>query len=323
MTFSSLRKSLHDLWILYLAPWLPSWLPWPWAYACYRWLARLEKMYPEPAAAAAAIAPQYLSIDDIDALRRDVRTVWLLDAVDLQLSRRHPVDWFPEHVEVQGAWPSGAFVATSFHYSTGLWVFRDLRRHGRDVVLIAARFDRANFAQHPIRYRYGAARFAEVERLSGCPNAYRPGIHQKILEALRSGIPVISVMDMPPRLAPRGQRPVRLLDCPASFPDGSLALAAEAGVPIVPYWVEVDLVRGRRKLVIGEAMAPEPADAVLASLAASLDRLIRAQPAAWLFWNEWPTWLGDAAGLHATSPFSNEVAEGRLSDSAPVAGTQA
>jgi hypothetical protein len=321
--FSALRKSLHDLWILYLAPGLPSWLPWPWAYACYRGLARLKKMYPEPVAAAAAIAPRYLPIDDIEALQRDVRTVWLLDAVDLQLSRRRPVDWFPEHVEVQGTWPSGAFVATSFHYSTGLWVFRDLRRHGRDVVLISARFDPANFEQHPIRYRYGAARFAEVERISGRPVAFRPGIHQKILDALRSGVPVISVMDMPPRMVPRGQRPVRLLDCPASLPDGSLALAAEAGVPIVPYWVEIDLARGRRKLVIGEPVAPAPADAVLAGLAASLDRLIRAEPAAWLFWNEWPTWLSDAAVLHTTLPFSNEGAEGRLSDSAPVAGTRA
>ncbi|MEP7043345.1 MAG: hypothetical protein ABI843_09790 [Dokdonella sp.] len=323
MNLSALRKSIHDLWILYLAPWLPSWLPWPMAYACYRCLARLKNIYPEPAAAAAAIAPNYLPIADIEALQRDVRTVWLLDAVDLQLSRRRPVDWFPAHVEVQGTWPSGAFVATSFHYGTGLWVFRDLRRHGRDVVLIAARFDRANFAQHPVRYRYGAARFAEVERISGRPNAYRPGVREKILNTLRSGVPVISVMDMPPRLAPRGQRPVRLLDRPASLPDGSLALAAEAGVPIVPYWVEMDLARGRRKLVIGEAVAPAPADVALAGLASSLDRLIRAEPAAWLFWSEWPTWLSDAASLHAPSPFSKEVAEGRLSDSVPAAGTQA
>jgi hypothetical protein len=320
MTRPSLRVRLHDAWILYLAPWLPSWLPWPLAYRCYRFLARFRHMFPEPAAAAVAIAPDYLEIADVAAFERDVRTVWLLDAVDLYLSRRRRTDWLPEHVEVQGEWPSGAFVAVSFHYGTGLWVFRDLRRHGRDVKLVAARFDPGDFRAYPMRYRYGAARFAEVERISGERNAYRPGIRAKLLDALARGVPVISVMDMPPRMAPRGQRAVHFLGRPASLPDGSLALARDAGVPIVPYWVEIDLDRGRRRLVIGHAIAPDSPDAALAGLAATLDRLIRAQPAAWLFWNEWPDWIRDAAPLHARPPFSNEAAEGRLSDGTPVAG---
>jgi hypothetical protein len=279
-------------------------------------------MYPEPAEAAAAIAPQYLPIADVEAFKRDVRTVWLLDAVDLRLSLQRRTDWLPEHVEVQGAWPrNGAFVATSFHYSTGLWVFRDLRRHRRDVILISARFDRANFDNHPVRFRYGSTRMGEVERISGNPNAYRPGVRKTVLEALGRGVPVISVMDMPPRMAPYGQRPVTFLDRAASLPDGSLMLAKEAGVPIVPYWVEIDLATGKRKLVIGDAIAPEPVDDVLSRLAGSLDTLIRAEPAAWLFWNEWPAWQSDAAALHAQPPFSNEAAEGRLSSSAPVPGT--
>jgi hypothetical protein len=317
----ALRARLHDAWILYLAPWLPSWLPWPLAYRCYRLLARSRHMFPEPATAAAAIAPDYLPISDVAAFDRDVRTVWLLDAVDLHLSRRRPTDWLPAHVEVQGEWPSGAFVAAGFHYGTGLWVFRDLRRHGRDAMLVAARFDPGDFVAHPVRYRYGAARFAEVERISGEPNAFRPGIGAKLLDALGRGVPVVSVMDMPPRMAPRGQQPVNFLGHPASLPEGSLALAREAGVPIVPWWVEVDLARGRRRLVIGPALAPDPADATLHRLADTLDSLIRAEPAAWLFWNEWPNWIRDAAPLHATQSFSNEAVEGRLSGSVHVAGT--
>ncbi|MBA8887716.1 hypothetical protein FHW12_001930 [Dokdonella fugitiva] len=317
----ALRRHLHDFWILYLAPWLPSWLPWPIAYRCYRFLARFAHVYPEPTSAAVAVAPDYLAIPDRAAFARDVRTVWLVDAADLQLSLRHRADWLPSHVEVRGEWPQGAFVAVSFHYSTGLWVFRDLRRRGRDAVLVAARFERDDFGPHPVRYRYGSARFAEIERLSGQPNAYRPGIRERLMGALAKGVPVVSVMDMPPRLAPRGQRPVHLLGRPACLPDGSIELAREAGVPIVPYWVEFDLARGQRTLVIGEAMSPQPADAVLARLAGMLDGLIRSVPAAWLFWNEWPGWQRDAEGLHAAA-FSNEAAEGRLSDSAPVARNQ-
>jgi len=296
---SRLRRNATDAWILYAAPWLPSLLPWRWAYRCYRWLARFTHMYPEPANAAVAIAPQYLTITDVDAFARDVRTVWLLDAVDLALSRRHRADWLPWHVAVRGQWPGGSFVAAGFHYSTGLWVFRDLRKNERDAVLVAARFERDDFAHHPVRYRYGAARFAEVERISGKANAYRPGVRERLLDALARGVPVVSVLDMPPRLAPRGQRPVTLLDRPASFPDGSLVLARDAGVPIVPYWVEVDFASGLRTLVIGEPIEPEPIEAALDVLAAILDRLIRVQPAAWLFWNELPTWIADAQRLQS------------------------
>lgn len=301
MKWSALRARLHDSWILFFAPWLLSCLPWSCAYAGVRALARFRHMFAEPAEAAARVAPQYVAIADVRAFKRDVRSVWLLDAVDLYLSRRRRTDWLPAHIEVEGEWPKGAFVALSFHYSTGLWVFRDLRRCGRDAMLVAARFDPGDYANHPARYRYGAARFAEVERISGQPNAFRPGIRGKLHGALARGVPVISVMDMPPRMAPRGQRPVRLLDHVASLPDGSLTLAQEAGVPIVPYWVEIDLQHGRRKLVIGKAIAPDPIDQVLAGLAGSLDRLIRMQPAAWLFWSEWPAWLRDASKYASTT----------------------
>jgi hypothetical protein len=286
-------------------------------------MVRFGNLFPEPAAAAARIAPQFLPIDDIEALRRDVRTVWLLDAVDLRLSLRHPTDWLPWHVTVEGAWPvAGAFVAASFHYSTGLWVFRDLRRRGRDVVLISARVDRSEYANHPVRYRYGTSRMAEVERISGEPIAYRPRVRERLLDALARGTPVISVMDMPPRMAPRGQRAVPLLGTTASLPDGTVALARDAGVPLVPYWVEIDFERGTRKLVIGKPIAPDPIDRVIAELALMLDLLIRENPAAWLFWNEWPAWIRDAAELQRGDAFSNAESEGRLDASAASAGAR-
>jgi len=312
------RSRLHDFWLLYAAPALPSRLPWRWAYVCYRFMARFGNFFPEPAAAAARVAPRFLPIDDVEALKRDVRTVWLLDAVDLRLSVRHPTDWLPWHVTVEGAWPeAGAFVAVSFHYSTGLWVFRDLRRHGRDVVLISARVDRSEYTGHPVRYHYGTSRMAEVERISGEPIAYRPRVRERLLDALARGTPVISVMDMPPRMTPRGQRAVPLLGTTASLPDGTVALARDAGVPLVPYWVEIDFARGTRKLVIGKPIAPGPIERVIAELARMLDMLIRADPAAWLFWNEWPAWIRDAAELQRDDALSNAESEGVLDDITP------
>lgn len=317
------RVRLHDFWLLYAAPALPSRLPWSWAYACYRFMARFENLFPEPTTAAARVAPHFLPIDDLEAFKRDVRTIWLLDAVDLRLSLRHRTDWMPWHVTVDGAWPAtGAFIAVSFHYSTGLWVFRDLRRHGRDVVLISARVDRGEYVNHPVRYRYGTSRMAEVERISGEPNAYRPRVRERLLDTLSRGTPVISVMDMPPRMAPRGQRPVPLLGTMASLPDGTVQLARDAGVPLVPYWVEVDLELGTRKLVIGEPIAPDAVDEVMAQLARMLDALIRMQPSSWLFWNEWPAWIRDAAALQSQHAFSNPEPDGRLDDIATPAGAR-
>jgi lauroyl/myristoyl acyltransferase len=148
-------------------------------------------------------------------------------------------------------------------------------------------------------HRYGTERLAEVERITGAPIAYRPGARETLLDALAHGTSVIGLIDVPPRLAPRGQRPVELLGRPASLPDGLLQLATDAGVPIVPCWVEVDFANGRRRVVIGEARAAAPFDAALAEIAATLDRLIRTSPAQWMFWRELNGWLCDAAPLHS------------------------
>lgn len=322
MSRPRLRSRLHDAFILYLAPWLPSFLPWRLAWRCYRWLARWPGMYPEPTAAALRVVPDFLPVTDPAALARDVRSVWLLDAADLYLSQRRPRGWLPDHVEVEGRWPQGAFIAAGFHYSAALWVFHHLHRSGHDATMVLARLDPAEFKAHPMRYRYARRRAAEIARAAGRPIAWRPGVGVRLREELASGSAVLALLDVPPAVAPRGQFPVELLGQPASLPEGTLALAREAGVPVVPYWMEIDLEHGRRRLVIGPPLDPEPAAPVLAGLAARLDALIREQPAAWLFWNEWPGWLRDAAPLHAPS-FSNGGPEGSLPEASPREGEQA
>jgi hypothetical protein len=320
MNAGDLRDLIGDTWMLSIAPGMPARLPWRAAYACYRRLARSPRMFGD-AVAAARIAPDYLPIADVDAFLHDVRTTYLLDVADLQLSRRQSLDWWPSHVAVEGRWPrAGAFIAVTFHYGTGLWLCRALRRSGHRSTFLSARFEREAFARRPLLHRYGMRRLAEVERIGGEPITYRPGARRSMLDTLARGVPVVGLIDVPPRLAARGQHPVRLLGQPASLPDGLLRLAEEAQVPIVPCWVEIDFASGRRRVVIGEATPPGPAEAVLAELAALLDRLVRAQPAAWMFWQEWRDWLRDAVPLHGSGAFSNPDAEGRLADSNPATG---
>jgi hypothetical protein len=308
---SALRIAAADAWMLSLAPALPVRMPWPLAYRFYRSVARSEGLYRDAVDGAMA-ALDALPISDPEGFRRDVRTTLLLDVADLHLSRRHPVDWLPAHVTLEGQWPdAGAFVAVTFHYGTGLWICRALRRAGHRSRFLSGRFEAEAFARRPQLHRYGLRRLAEVERVGGAPIAYRPGVRDSLLRTLAEGTPVIGLIDLPPRLAPRGQQPLQLLDRPASLPVGLLELAHAADVPVVPCWVEIDFATGHRRVVIGEARRPVPLEPVLADLAASLDALIRRQPGAWMFWPEWRAWLRDAAPLHAGT-FSNGGPEGRL-----------
>lgn len=292
------RARWHDAWMLSIAPALPARLPWPLAYRCYRLLAHQRSLFTD-ATHAARIAPEYVPIGNMHTFLDKIRTFHLLDHADLVISQRKPVDWWPDDIEVDGAWPrTGPFVVVSFHYGTGLWMLRRLRYEGFRSKLVSARFEREALKSQPVLVRYGERRLAEVERICGEPIAYRPGARAALLGALQRGMPIIGVMDMPPRLAPNGQRPVSFLGRRASLPEGVLTLAAEMRVPIVPCWVELDFESGRRRVVIGEARAAEPIDDALADIAGMLDRLLRKEPAGWTFWREWEAWMQDAAHLY-------------------------
>jgi hypothetical protein len=315
-----LRHALHDAWQLSLVPALPGRLPWPRAWGLWRRLAARPGLYAD-AVAAAAIAAEFVPVGDAASFERNVRLTWLLDIADLHLSRRHGLDWWPDAFEIDGAWPrQGPFVVLTFHYGTGLCICRSLRQAGHRNRFLSGRFDADAFRARPLLGRYGRVRLAEVERLGGEPVVCRPGVREVLLDTLARGTSVVGLVDVPPRLAPRGQHAVPLLGREASLPDGLLRLAADAGVPIVPCWVEIDFTTGRRRLVIGAPRAPEPIGPALAALAADLERLVRAQPAAWMFWREWRDWLQDARRCTATGTFSNVDAGVRLAPSEPATG---
>lgn len=293
-----LFRQFQDTLYLYIVPLISALLPWALA---RRWLlfwARKKSgPYEEAAQAAAAVAPQFMDVGDLRQFRTNARLVWLFDACDLFLSlTRWRRRWWPRHIEQVGDWPkSGAFIAASFHHGTGLWAFKSLTKVQRESILIYGRWAREDYIGRPLLYRYGRMRAREVQRLSGQPVAYRPGVRERVAHALANGIAVVGVIDMPPRLATRGQRPVRLLGRDISFPDGVLVLARDAHVPIVPWWVEFDLARCTRRICIGTPLDPADLDNTLQKLADILDRQIRATPSAWYFWPELPAWIDTAA----------------------------
>jgi hypothetical protein len=295
-------QEASDFWVLYVIPGLPAALPWRWAWSCYRVLSRAPVLLEDQVQSCAGIIERTLPGVNRTTLRRRLRLLRMLDFADLYLARGTPLSAAPGgHFGVEGAWPIGPFVAVSFHYGNGMWMLRDLLRKGRRTVVIAAPFEPGDFRGRRIYLAYSRTRHREMERSAGHGAAYRPRVREKLLQALSDGDVVMSLLDLPPRLVPANQQPVRLLDQQASLPTGVFQLAAAANVPVVPFWVELD-VDGIRKLVIGEARGPHDIAANLTWFAALLDTLIRRDPAAWYFWSEWPTWMPPAEAVDASGP---------------------
>ncbi len=155
-----------------------------------------------------------------------------------------------------------------------------------------------------MRFWYGDLRIASVEKLAGTESVFRPHI-RRALQAIESGKTATALIDVPPRLAAHGQKPVTLLDLPASLPNGLIKLARSCHVPLVPFWTEFDFERGTRTLTIGEPIDAKDADA-LQKFADILTQQIRRTPEAWYFWGELAHWIEDAAPLHAATDASPE-----------------
>ncbi|MEP6484676.1 MAG: hypothetical protein ABJB01_09510 [Rudaea sp.] len=293
-----IRIQCKDFLQYVFVPLLAALMPWPLARRWMQWWSRRAKgPFNEAARPASLIAPQYMQIGDVQVFAYSCRLIWLLDAYDFYLSiTRWPRSWWPKHVSQSGAWPTDRpYIATGFHHGTGMWIFRSIAQTGFDSLLVSARWLRSEFIGYPLRYWYGRMRCREIERVSGRKVAMRPNAREKLMHSLASGTPVIGVIDMPPRMAPRGQRPVRVIDRNISFPEGLLTIARESKVPIVPYWIEFDLQHCTRRLCIGTPLDPADQAGTLQALADILDAQIRRTPEAWFFWPELPRWIEDAA----------------------------
>lgn len=292
-----LRRQFIEAWMFFLVPGVAALLPWSLGWRWLRWWAQCEGgPFNEPACAASAVAAKYLDTGDERVFRAAIRMTWLIDYCDLYLSiTRWRRAWLPWHVSLAGAWPQqGAFIAVGFHHGTCHWVFKSLAATGHDSMVISVRWERSDYKGYPMRYWYGRLRYWDMQRLGRRPVAYRPGIKSKLCEALRSGTSVVGLIDLPPRLAPRGRHDIALLGQNVSFPEGVVAIARESGVPVVPYWIEFDEEMRTRRFCIGEPLDPADTDATLRTLAGILDRQIRRSPHAWFFWPEWPRWLADS-----------------------------
>lgn len=295
-----LRKEAEEFWHFFILPGIAALLPWRLGWRWLHWWARREGgTFDEPARAALPVAREHVAVNDESAFRARVRLVWLIEYTDFILSLLHRRrSWYPWHVQRVGSWPTqGGFIAVGFHHGAAYWLYRTLAEAGHDCMTVSIRWDRDEYRTHPVRYWYGRLRYRDMQRLGRQPIAYRPGVKPMISRALAGGAAVLNLIDLPPRMAPRGQVPVRFLDLDLSFTDGAIALAREAGVPVVPFWVEFDTDLRTRRFNIGEPLDLRDEPVALQRLADILDRQIRQLPEGWFFWPELPRWIEDAGRL--------------------------
>jgi lauroyl/myristoyl acyltransferase len=108
---------------------------------------------------------------------------------------------------------------------------------------------------------------------------------RQALRALHDNEQLLAVVDVPADQVAASQ-PVEILGSPARLPTGLLRLAVERKIPVSVYVTGIDMATGQRFLRIRQLGVLPDLDALISTLAADLDRLIRENPPAWHFWSE-------------------------------------
>jgi hypothetical protein len=290
------RDQLVEAWYSFVVPGVAALMPWRLGWRWLRlWARRKSGPFNTAARTALAAARQYIPIPDEQAFVERMSLIWMIDYRDFFLSTLHRRMWTPRYVERVGNWPAqGPFIVMGFHFGAAYWLYQFLAQAGYDCTTVSTRFDWADHRARPVLYGFGRWRYRNMERISGRPIAYRPGVGPVLRQSLQDGVPILSLADLPPRMVPRGQHAVRLLGHDLSFPDGALELAQENGALVVPIWVEFDRDLYKRRFCIGEPLNPADKAGTLQKLADILDRQIQATPEGWTFWSELPSWISDA-----------------------------
>jgi hypothetical protein len=302
---TAMQTRLRTLRETLLRPALAAALPWNWGFRLLRNFAASDDLFPALTDTACSGAMTVSNIGDPAAWRRRYRLIRLVDHCDMFLARTRSGKWLRKHADVEGAWPArGPFVAMTFHWGAGLLALADLKSVGPPVHFLGARLDKAEFGDDSVAYAYARYRNRAVELAAGAPIIHVGGATRAIKLALAQGAIVVAVYDVPPT-AGHATLLTRVCERTIELPAGLANLAAESGVPIVPFSLGLDYHSGRRKLRIEPAFQPASAQEFADRLGDLLTRLIRQDTAAWHFSGHAPQFF--AADIAARSTTTNRA----------------
>lgn len=282
------RRNLLDLLHGFALPLVAFVLPWPWAFATYRAMARLPLFSIRVSMMLEGIR-RTRDLDEQSA--RDLawrhRLYLLLEAGDAALAQTRSSRWMHRHLRRIGDFPLGpeSYMAIFFHYGTGLWAVRAMSEHGRTARLVGRPIDTEGLRYRPFMRRYGEWRYQVAARAGRGPVIFWGGARKKIIAALASGQAVLGAVDVPPTET-HSLSPVTLLGHQTHFTHGMVEIAANAGVPLVVYSVGLSTDARERVLEVSAPIiaAGRSMHEVMQELASHLDRHIARDPAGWYLW---------------------------------------
>ena len=289
LRWATLRRQFAESLML---PLIAVALPWPLAWRTIRRLAARERFFGDETRRAQAACETQRLVTDAGAWSRRHRLMRMIDHVDPALSFFRTDRFLDRYVAVDGdPVPAGPCVFVGFHYGTGFWTLRHLRRLAHRVAFLAAPVTAQHCPGQPLALAFMRFRKVCVEHAGGAPVILVGGSRERIRASLRAGTSVLGLIDVPDARAT--PMPVTLLGHATGFPDGLVRIACEEHVPIVGYVASLDATHGTRGIRFTR-LPDDPARAVPA-LAALLDEAIRSDPAAWHFWPEWDRFAKAAA----------------------------
>ena len=290
-----LRDATRDVLEWLLLPMVSAVLPWRWSFRLYRRVAQSDWLFRDATRSVLAGVTAWRPPANPAAWAAAYRLTQLIDRADMWLSRFRSDRWIDHHLDVEGdAWPDGPFVGITFHYGAGLWSIRHLCRNGRRASFLSLRFGPGFFKSAPLQRAYAHARMREAERAGRAPVIYTGGSVAEMRAALRRGVCIVGLIDVPPGRAHSGM-PVQFLGDRAWFPTGLLRIAHIENVPVAVYTIGCDRETGKRKINIRRLPAPahdasESAndEECLHMIARELEQAIAADPPAWHAWADLP-----------------------------------
>jgi hypothetical protein len=268
-----------------LLPAIAAALPWPLAWRTLRAIAARGHAFGEETARALAMCSHLGFAGDAKSWAMRHRLTRIIDQIDPALSAVRGDGWMDRHVAIAGdPLPPAPCVVVGFHYGTGFWSLRHLRRHGHHVSFVSAPIDAGQWRTEPLRLAYMRWRQKCVAAAGGAPIIYVGGSAERIRTALRRGTSVLALIDVPEPTTSAVRVP--LLGHDVRLPDGILRIAASEKVPLVGFVGAFDARTGARRLRF--ARLPDDPDAALRALVDLLEAAIRDDPAGWHFWAQWP-----------------------------------
>ena len=282
------KENIRDFLEFILVPGLAAVLPWPLCFRLFRLLTKWPGLYNQAVEAMLTGAQDMGYVCNKQQWARDYRLQMLVDQADLYLSRFRSDKWLDQHFQARGdVWPVSADRSTmgiTFHWGTGLLVFRYLRRQGIEAAGIFQGSNHESFTHRPIRQWYGRWRIREVERSGGCAAIFtgRKTITQ-LRETLAQNRAVIALLDIPPDGSMPGI-PVQIFDQKAQFPRGLIRIATRKQLPVVGFTVALDRNTGMRILRTKGPLPNANEQELMDSLAQLFREAISRDPVAWYFW---------------------------------------